>query len=113
MMGAKGPELSDAFGRFVLNLMPDQIGRVNKALQTVYNESLADELESLTVEPPNTDGNTGNANRVVVTIHAYPGRVARLENRLWTKLDEILSPDQQSVARLNLHLDPPKMRARR
>jgi serine/threonine protein kinase len=106
MMGPKGPALTDLFGRIVLKLEPHQVAQVNKILQTVYVESLASEMESLTVEPPFDDPRNDPAGHVVITIKPYPGPIAKLENRLWSQLDEILNPDQQSIARLNLHLDP-------
>ena len=54
----------------------------------------------------NTDRQTDSSRHTVFTIKPYPGPIATLEDRLWSQLDGVLSPTQQSVARLNLHLDP-------
>jgi tRNA A-37 threonylcarbamoyl transferase component Bud32 len=98
-IGPSGPELTDEFARLVLALEPRQIVQVNKILQLTHAESAA-------LEARNTDRQTNSSGHTVFTIKPYPGPIAKLEDRLWSQLDGILSPKQQSLARYNLHLDP-------
>src|SRR5439155_8258234 len=53
---------------------------------------------------------TDEAGHVVITIKAFPTEIAKQEDHLWSQLDAVLSQEQQSVARLNLKLDPPDLR---
>jgi hypothetical protein len=101
-LGPEGPVLTDVFGRAVLNLQPAQIAEVNKILQAAYDEYQALELQ-------NTEQHTNDAGHIVVRIKPFPESIAKLENQLWSQLDAILDPQQQSTARLNLKLDPPEL----
>jgi predicted Ser/Thr protein kinase len=98
-----GPKLSDVFASWVLKLQPRQIELVNKVLATSYEESVA-------LEARNTERQTDDAGHVIVTIKPYAESLAKLEHRTWSQLDEILDPQQQSIARLNLKFDPPEAR---
>ena len=73
----------------MLHLAPVQIEQVNKILQAIYEDSLA-------LEAKNTEQHDDESGHLVVTIKPYPGPIAKLENRLWSQLDGILSPQQQS-----------------
>jgi hypothetical protein len=99
-IGPDGPVLTDVFGRVVLNLQPAQIAEVNRILQAAYREYPSLELQ-------NSEQHTSDAGRVVVRIKPIPEAIAKLEDNLWSQLDAILDPQQQSTARLNLKLDPP------
>jgi tRNA A-37 threonylcarbamoyl transferase component Bud32 len=103
ILGPAGPALTDEFARPVLNLQPRQIERVNKIFQAIY-------AESLVLEARNTQQLPDDTGHVVVTIKPYHGPIAQLEDRLWSQLDEILDPQQQSMARLNLDLGPRQLR---
>jgi hypothetical protein len=102
-MGTNGPKLTDAFARLSLKLSASQTESVNKVLQASYAEFPA-------IESQHTEQSTNDAGHIVVQIKPFPGPVAKLEDRLWSKLDEILDPEQQSIARRNLSLDPPEER---
>ena len=106
VMGPSGPVLTDEFTRSVLTLEPHQIVRVNKILQSIHAESQA-------LEARHTDRQVDDAGHIIVTVKPYPGPLAKLEDRLWTELDGVLSPAQQSVARLNLYLDRPGLMVRK
>jgi hypothetical protein len=97
IMGPRGPELADAFAKGALKLRPDQIKSLNAALQEVHREHLA--LEEL-----NTERHTDAAGHLIITIKPFPAPLAKLEDRLWSKLDAILDAEAQKIARLNLHL---------
>ena len=97
-----GPALTDEFARDVLKLQPRQTEQVNTILQTIYKCALL-------LEARNTERHTDEAGHLEVMINPYPGSIAKLEDRLWFELDEILDVGQQSLARLNLRLDPPKL----
>jgi hypothetical protein len=101
--GPDGPKLTDAFARLSLKLSPSQTESVNKVLQASYAEFPA-------IESQHTQQNTNDAGHIVVQIKPFPVPVAKLEDRLWSQLDEILDPEQQSIARRNLRLDPPEER---
>jgi hypothetical protein len=101
VLGPTGPALTDAFARHVLHLEPAQIERVDMVLRAIYAESLA-------LEAPNTEQHYDESGHLVVTIEPSPGPIAKLENRLWSQLDEILSTQQQSIARRHLQLDSPQ-----
>jgi hypothetical protein len=100
MLGPNGPLLTDSFASQVLMLRSGQIEKVNGALQEVYREFLV-------IEQPNIEQHTDEAGHLVVTITPFRPQVEKLENRLWSELDAILDPRQQSIARLNLKLDQP------
>jgi hypothetical protein len=102
IVGPSGPALTHEFAS-ILHLEPPQIERVNKILKTMHTESLA-------LETSNTEQHYNVSGHLIVTIQPYPGPVAKLENQLWTELDGIFSPEQQSFARLNLELDRPEGR---
>ena len=101
VLGPTGPALTDAFARHVLHLEPVQIERLNKILRANYEESLL-------LEARNTEQHHDVSGHLVLLIKPSPGPIAKLENRLWSELDGILNPQQQSIAHLNLELDPPK-----
>ena len=101
-----GPVLTNDFAQYVLRLQPLQTDRVSATLQTIHKEYLA-------LEAKNTDRDKDDAGHVVVKIKPFPGAIAKLENRLWSELDAILDTHQQSLARWNLKLDPPKPEGRR
>lgn len=102
-MGPDGPKLTDVLARLSLKLSPSQTESVNKALQASYAEFPA-------LEAQHTEQRTDDAGHVLVRIKPFPGPVAKCEDRLWSQLDEILDPQQQSIARGNLRLDPPEER---
>jgi hypothetical protein len=95
-----GPVLSD---HVAAQLELQQIEPVNKALEASYHEFL--ELEAR-----NTDRHTDDAGSIIVTIKPFPAPIAKLEDRLWSRLDSILDPQQQERVRLSLRLDPPELR---
>jgi serine/threonine protein kinase/ankyrin repeat protein len=97
IMGPDGPVLTAAFTQRVLRLHPDRVASVNAALQDVQREYLA-------LEEKNTERQTDAAGHVITTIKPFPGLLAKLEDRLWSRLDLILDSEQQAVARLNLRL---------
>jgi serine/threonine protein kinase len=100
LLGPNGPELTDVFAQIVLKLQPAQIEKVNQVLQTIH-------LESRTLETQQVEQQFDAAGHLVNWIKPYPELIEKLKDRLWTQLDEILDTDQQSIARLNLKLDPP------
>jgi hypothetical protein len=102
IMGPKGPTLTEDATRW-LNLKPAQVEEVNKILAASYQEFL-------TLEAQNTERKTDDTGHVVITIKAFPTGLAKLEDQLWSQLDKILNTQQQSVARLNLKLDPLELR---
>jgi len=102
-MGPDGPKLTDSLARASLNLKPAQVDEVNKILLASYQEFPA-------IEAQHTQQSTNDAGHIVVQIKPFPGPVAKLEDRLWSQLDEILDPEQQAIARRNLRLDPPEER---
>jgi hypothetical protein len=83
----------------VLGLSPQRAEQVNTVLKAIYKESL--ELEAR-----NTSRETDDAGHVIINIKPYPQQLAKVEDRLWLQLDGILNTEQQSIARLNLNLDP-------
>ena len=87
----------------VLKLQPAQIEEVNKILKAAYQEYPA-------LEAQYTERQTDDAGHLIFRINPFPGPIEKLENRLWSQLDAILDPQQQSLARLNLKLDPPELR---
>jgi predicted Ser/Thr protein kinase len=93
--------LTDAFGRTILKLEPAQIEQVNEILQSAYRDYLA-------IEQQYTEQHIDDLGHVVTIIRPVP--LARLENQLWTGLDEVFDAKQQSTARLNLKLDPAEVR---
>jgi tRNA A-37 threonylcarbamoyl transferase component Bud32 len=97
-LGPNGPALTDSFRR-VLGLSPQRAEQVNKVLEAIY-------MESLELEARNFSRETDDAGHVIINISPYPQQTARLEDRLWLQLDGILNTEQQSTARLNLHLHP-------
>jgi hypothetical protein len=99
VLRSDGPALTDVFAQVVLKLPPEKTERVNQILQAAYREFL-------TVEQQNTEKNTDDAGHTQVTIKPFPDSIARLENGLWSQLDDVLDPQQQETARLNLRLDP-------
>lgn len=99
MMGSGGPVLTDVFAHVVLKLQPPQIEEVNEILQASYREFLA-------IEQQNIAQHTDDAGHTVVTIKPFPASIAKLEDGLWSQLDKTLDSRQQSVARLNVLLDP-------
>jgi predicted Ser/Thr protein kinase len=101
-LGPDGPALTDGCAS-MLNLRRPQIEQVNKVLKTIY-------AESLKMEAQNVEQDNDPLGHQVVTITPYPVPIAKLENRLWLELDAVLSPEQQSIARLNLELDLPEER---
>ncbi len=102
-MGPDGPKLTDSLARASLNLKPAQVDEVNKILLASYQEFPA-------IEAQHTQQSTNDAGHIVVQIKPFPGPVAKLEDRLWSQLDAIFDPQQQSIARSNLKLDPPEER---
>ena len=103
LLGPNGPKLSEQFAQFLLpNSQPRKVGQVNEVLQTIYKEAVA-------LEARNTDRHIDDSGHVVVSIKPYPRPIAKLEDRLWSELDQILDVQQQSLARLNLKLDAPKL----
>jgi hypothetical protein len=103
LLGPKGPELSDQFAQSLLpNSQPRKVAQVNEVLQTIYKEAVA-------LEARNTDRHIDDSGHVVVSIKPYPRPIAKLEDRLWSELDQILDVQQQSLARMNLTLDAPKL----
>ena len=101
IMGSDGPALTDGFARNVLKLQPMQIEEVNKILQAIYEEYPA-------LEAQNTEQHINDAGHIVVRIKTFADQIEKLEGRLWSQLDAILDPQQQSIARLNLKLDIPE-----
>ena len=102
-LGPTGPSLTDTFARSVLRLKPEQFVQVNKILRAAYEEAVA-------LEAKNAEHHIDDSGHLVITIQPYAGPVAKLENRLWSELDAILDRQQQSIARMNLELDPPRER---
>lgn len=100
ILGPDGPKLTDVFGQVVLKLQPAQIEKVNNILRAMYRESRA-------LETGQIQQQTNAAGHLVIRIKPYPELIEKLKDRLWTLLDEILDTNQQSIARLNLKLDPP------
>jgi hypothetical protein len=96
-----GPEFTDDFARGAMHLKPSQIRQAGKVLPAIYQEYLV-------LEAQHTEQHTNDAGHVVVRINPFPAPIEKLENRLWSGLDAILDPEQQSIARLNLKLDPPE-----
>jgi serine/threonine protein kinase len=99
VIGNDGPILTDTFAGVVLGLEPSKIDHTNRALQNIYREYL-------TIEAQHTERETNEAGHSVVRIGPFVRDIEKLENRLWTELDAIMDERQQSIARLNLNLDP-------
>lgn len=102
--GIDGPRLSEQFAQSVLKLNPDQDSTVNAALRDAYREYLS-------VESQNLEQHTDDAGHLVTTINPFVNPLARIEDRLWTRIDAVLSTEQQSVARLNMPLHPKPIQA--
>jgi len=102
IMGPKGPGLTKDAAMW-LNLKPAQVEEVNKILEDRFQEYLK-------LEAQNMERKTDDAGHVVITIKALPKGIAKLEDQLWSQLDNILNTQQQSWARLNLKLDPLELR---
>lgn len=98
-LGPDGPTLTDGFARDVLKLQPAQIEQVNRVLQAIYDEYPV-------LEAKNTEQQTNEAGHLVIRINTFTDQIEKLESRLWSQLDTILDPQQQSLARLNLKLGP-------
>jgi hypothetical protein len=96
-MGPDGPTFTDVFARWSLKLQPEQIGSANAALQEVHREYLS-------LEEQYTERHTDANGHVITTIKPFPDPLAKLEDRLWSKLDAILDAEAQNIARLNLRL---------
>ena len=103
-MGPDGPVLTEAFATHVLKLDPAAREKVDRILQTISVESQA-------LEQSRSKRQVDEAGHVVTTIAADPKGVEVLEDRLWTRLDDVLNPEQQKIARLNLSLHPPAIRS--
>lgn len=86
----------------MLELDETQTDKVNKILKDSYTEYLKVELQH--VEQQTVDNR-----HVIITIKPHAEAVAKLEDRLWSQLDAVLDSEQQRIARLNLHLDPPEI----
>ena len=91
------PRVDRCIRSTVLHLEPVQIERLNKILRANYEESLL-------LEARNTEQHHDVSGHLVLLIKPSPGPIAKLENRLWSELDGILNPQQQSIG-------PPESRA--
>ena len=98
ILGPSGPTLTKSAVE-LLELQPDQVEKVNKILTDSYQEYLA-------VEAKNAERGTNEAGHVLITIKPFPAPLAKLEDQLWLKLDAVFNAEQQSLARLNLKLNP-------
>ncbi len=91
----KGPVLS-LYGEGAYGLRADQIPLVNQILQSIYRAYLE-------IEPQHMTRETDDLGHLVITISEFPeAEIAKLEESLWTQLDEILDVDQQKRIRANL-----------
>lgn len=101
VLRAEKPELSESFGRFVLNLDQTQLDSFNKILQVTYQDYIK-------LERQHTQQALDASGRHVLTIEAFPHEVAKLEDQMWSQLDPLLTQEQQRIARYNLRLHPPE-----
>jgi serine/threonine protein kinase len=95
------PALTEEFARNVLQLDPQQHAEVNTILQTIYERSLA-------LEASHNECHIDDEGHLVVTIKPYPKAIAKLEDQLWSELDQKFNVQQQMLARNNLRLDAPR-----
>lgn len=102
--GPEGPNITDEFARLKLNLQSNQISAVNSALREAYREFLM-------LESQNLEQTTDDAGHLVTTIKPFANPLAKVEDRLWTQIDAVLSTEQQSIARLNMPLHPKPIQA--
>ena len=95
--GPDGPQLDDKFVLLGLGWNQAEIDKVNGILQATYRDYLALEAEHRERQP-DSDGHQVT----IVKRFLLPG----IENRLWTQLDTMPTPEQQKMARLNLRFLP-------
>ncbi len=96
-MRAEGPVLNDSFARQQLELSPEKIQQFNAILQTAFRECFAAEAKH-TTQHLTKDGH------LISRIEPFPDEVQTIGNRLRSKLDHVLTPQQQRIARFNLGL---------
>jgi hypothetical protein len=97
-LGPAGPRLSSN-GIAWLRLPPEKVEKVNQILKASYQDFL-------TLEAKHTERRTDESGHLLIVVKPFPAEVAKLEDQLWLKLDGVFDTEQQSVARLNLKLDP-------
>ncbi len=93
-----GPLLSEGDASR-LGLQHQQIVLVNAVLRVAFQEYLQLEREHMRQE-------LDEAGHLVTTIVPFPEQFEQLENRLWSKLAQILDEQQQSQARAELPIRP-------
>jgi hypothetical protein len=101
-----GPALSDGFAQISLELEPSQIQKFNEVLQATYKEYQVF-LEQ------HTQQNTDENGHFITAITSFPEAITKLEEKMWSQLDPILSEEQQRIARFNLPLHPKRARSTR
>ncbi len=82
-------------------LTPEQIERVDQALQESFQEYLV-------IEAQNLQQSIDEQGHVITVIPPLSTELGSLENQFWTRLDSILDREQQNIFRLNLELSPPQ-----
>jgi serine/threonine protein kinase len=101
MLSHSVPALTEEFASNVLQLKPRQRAEVNTILQTIYKRSLA-------LEASHTGFQIDDDGHLVAIIKPYHGAIVKLEDQLWSELDQKLDVQQQMLARNNLRLDAPR-----
>jgi hypothetical protein len=64
----------------------------------------------LTMEAAHLQRHTNEQGHQIVQIKPHPNEAAALENELWTRLDGVLTRQQQRIARSNFHFKPLPLR---
>ena len=100
VMAEDGPEIREDFAHHRLKLLHGQIHQFNTALKECYREYLE-------LEKPHLVQQTDEAGHLVTTISALSeSQRAKLEDKLWSRLDSMLDVEAQKTARNNLDVFP-------
>ncbi|MHB8970219.1 MAG: serine/threonine-protein kinase [Pirellulaceae bacterium] len=95
-IGPDGHILTNEFARQKLELTPEQTHAVNGVLQAAFREGFA-------LETQHTKQETRPNGHLVSRVDAFPAEWQKIEDRLWTQLDQILvTTQQQQCARASL-----------
>jgi serine/threonine protein kinase len=99
--GPDGPVASDNWARFALNMRAEQAEEMNKILQERYREYLV-------LEGQHSEHSTDHLGHQLTIIKPFAKPLVKLEDQLWSQLDQIIPPDKQALARQNLRIHAPE-----
>jgi predicted Ser/Thr protein kinase len=94
-MTPDGPSLHASAIRS-LQLTPGQTDEINAAMRLAFQDFLK-------LEEQHLQRSVNKLGRHEIRIEPFPAEAAPVENELWSGIDAVLSPEQQRIARLNLH----------